>query len=621
MGTWTAANSPPLTPFPYELTGSGRTAFVTTATLPVPAALKFQFADPAHEVKVLVLCSEDGRSGYEIGTDGGTGGNILIRTVVNGVVGSAVTNDANDIPSSASCSTTHGLSTGTPYTLDIRIIDGDIEVRLNTSTGTPILKHTPTNAALKRLSAFGWASDQTGAVVGDAQVCQLTEQVSARAEVLVAVAGGDVWAGTALDALNRVATAVFPAGVTVDMDEFDGTMRMVGSGRARLFNPQTSAVTEWTENNHPDVKLPGADQPGTTGLSIVLNHRDRVYGSGLNSDPQNVFASAIGDAGDFDTGSDLPGKAFAIGGFRASRVGQPVVGMATSSNAALIIGCTSSIYQMTGEPALGQIETTPLSLDTGVSGKDAMWLCQDGKLLAHSPKGALVIYQGSPAVNITEGVLTQLIQIPPAEVGSYTVHVIRDAVRHGVHFFITPATGVGTHFWYDERFGAYTKNAGGFHPEQYPEVMQPVAVTHWQSRVLMGCKDGYLRWFDDTAKDDDGTFIASRMILRVSPPRETQNDRLFRWVKVTPSIGSDAFLAVVYGERTDEKALTSGTREALWSEVIDIGHQNPSPVNVRSGGLALELRSRTPDAGVAQSWSVEIVEAHVDDGRMATGAR
>jgi len=85
-----------------------------------------------------------------------------------------------------------------------------------------------------------------------------------------------------------------------------------------------------------------------------------------------------------------------------------------------------------------------------------------------------------------------------------------DHVSRGVHLFLTPASGVGTHWWLD-------LDRRAFWPVKVPATMQPWAMATMPgsgySNVVLGCKDGYLRRFSDTASDDDGTALQSDVLF------------------------------------------------------------------------------------------------------------
>ena len=131
-----------------------------------------------------------------------------------------------------------------------------------------------------------------------------------------------------------------------------------------------------------------------------------------------------------------------------------------------------------------------------------------------------------------------------------------DARWRGFHLFITPITGIGRHWWLDLNKAVW--------PVLVPDGQQPVAAARQQgntemSEVVFGCRDGYLRKFDDAATDDDGVPIESHVLL--GPVRLAADDL------------TDACMAQLHGIFADNsgtivwRALTGRSAE----EVADAG--------------------------------------------------
>nr|MBC8870237.1 hypothetical protein [Planctomycetota bacterium] len=93
-----------------------------------------------------------------------------------------------------------------------------------------------------------------------------------------------------------------------------------------------------------------------------------------------------------------------------------------------------------------------------------------------------------------------------------TLSMAYDPEHDAVHISSTPASGTGTHWWVDWR----TKT---FWPVEYgAATTQPTAMLTFSRtmsdtrKTILGCRDGYLRWFDDTATDDDGDAITGYVV-------------------------------------------------------------------------------------------------------------
>ncbi len=104
-------------------------------------------------------------------------------------------------------------------------------------------------------------------------------------------------------------------------------------------------------------------------------------------------------------------------------------------------------------------------------------------------------------------------ELVDVDAGANKIVMEYDAADQLVHLYITPTDGsAGTHWHIDWRLK-------GMWPVSLPAAMQPYSTLVYASdasdarRVLLGCRDGYIREFDASAADDDGTSITSYMQL------------------------------------------------------------------------------------------------------------
>lgn len=96
-----------------------------------------------------------------------------------------------------------------------------------------------------------------------------------------------------------------------------------------------------------------------------------------------------------------------------------------------------------------------------------------------------------------------------ADPSTHRITMAYDRSRSGLLISITLlADGTNSNYFYDLR----TIDEGGvagFFPESYPEECGPYSLFYYAANsttyrdLLVGCKDGYIRKFDDSAKDDD----------------------------------------------------------------------------------------------------------------------
>lgn len=538
-------------------TKSGTTRDVVLADEPAPqnSAITLQIRQPADNVYLILRGSPDGRSGIEVMVDAA---NVVIRLVEYAVTISTYS------------TTPHTLTAGSAFTLDVRPLNNNIEVRLNGDTTALVTQAVGDQFEFQDKVGFG--SLVNGAIVQGFSVCELVAETADRADVLVMVRGGELWAATDLTGINRIAAGVMVSVGDVDMAELEQKLYMVDGTNARIFDPADLSVTPYTPTAGAGLigaveSSPGVYIPGTTTATIIERHISRLWFAGMKGDPQNVVATAVDDPLDLDTGiPDLPGRAFALNVERG-KIGQPVLALQSSSATTLIVGCSGSFWAIRGDPTLGAVDVTPLTLDVGVSGREATTLASEGLVIAHTGSGLYMVPEGGAPTPVSMGTLTQLIQVDNAAT-DYRVQVIRDTRRHGTHVFLTlREAGESVHLWYDERIGGYTE-PGGFFPESLPDDAGPTAVVIWNGLVVMGGRDGQLYIFDDDAKTDAGTTIDSYAAGSLLHDGDTFKGILHGRGHLLLSDDSDAVVVKMYGGVTAEEAFDPTVADLLWTRAV-----------------------------------------------------
>lgn len=622
----------------WTLTPAGR-ASVVMAVPPdtTNIAVRLGLTDSAHGVQALLSTTEDGRNGWLAGVveSGGSRYLRLSRLVEGQIVEENaaefwVTTGVSDIPPSAQANIDVSLllASGVGYTLDVRLVAGSIEVYLNNDPAPTIkvaLATLVTNTAVETptfrpraygifptFKAVGFTSEAAGARVVSADAHPLTGQRTGRADVLVAVAGGNVYA--CVDGTNMllVGSGVFPAEVPVSMaptvDPVTGAVIMVivGGGLAREFNPVSLLVSTLIAS---DGTLPGQTSPGTTTATIVTNAGVRLAYAGIGGDEQNIIFGAVGNHRDLNTGKFAPGAAWAASGTQAARLGAPVVAMQETTNRSVLVGTPNGIYLIVGDPAAGDLpQAIQKAKDLGVSGKDSMWLHAEGFVVAHSVEGLLAIDIGGSSTNVSAPVLDRGITFRelPADL---TPVVVRDPARSGVHVFLSRATAAESlHFFYDETVGGYRPGAGGFHPDTFP--WRPVAAEVWRGRMVVGCDDGYIRTPVDGAADDDlpvNWFITLSQLATITGQTEVEISRM---EVVLSSASAPVTLQVLTG-RTSEEVFTSP--EVALTEVVDT--PKPTPLTQIIRGPAMLVRLSGSGSSAIESFMADVSAGDIKSGR------
>lgn len=600
-------------------TGANRSVVVASAAFPGLSAVSLSVPAAAYNVKAVLFASLDGRSCYEAGIEGA---NIVVRRVAFGVVGSEVTNTASDTPAAGPCTVAHGLGAGVPFVMDVRSYEGRIEIRLN---GSLVIRHTVDPADYLCVTNpyanqryYGFASDVNGAVITKAQIAALVKsEPTPMTEVLVAVCDGNIVITE--DAINAqtVGVGVFGNDGLVSLAAYQRKVWGVGTGFAKVFDPDPSGMTinDWAASAG---SFPGSSGAGLTRMTMVENFLDRLALAGDPQDPQNAFLTAVGDATDFDTDADNEGRAFAFGTGLTGRIGQPITCIKQAANGVLVIGCTSQIWRLAGDPALGTPSLTPASLSSGLTGKDSATLANASTLLAHSPDGAFIVGSGpgEPAIPLSAAVLRTGIEIDRNTAGDYYQIVVRDAPRHVAYFFLTPkVSGTATHYVYDEQVGGYEPKAGGWFEDVYDPSIGPTAACMFRGMLVIGTRDGRLLFYDPDATSDDGDAFVSNAPLSLLDSKASNLDAIkVETTRVLLDDESDPIQLRVYRGRTPQEAMIGTGRSLAWSRQV-----SPYDGSIRqvasAPALSFEIYSNDADLG----WSLESLE--VDYSINANGAR
>lgn len=590
----------------WSKTGTDREALIADADLGASAAITLQLIDSAKPVLVVLMASQDGRTCYEVGI---VSTNLVIRQTIHAVAGSSLATAA------------HGLTSGDTYTLEVqrrgKVITGTITKADGTTVSVTYTNLTvdPDEEVFDWQDSWGFVSSSDGAVVAHARTCGLKPESSERKDVTVFIAGGSV--GLLKDgALRTLESGVFdPEG---DVWAFVYRQKVyAGDGRvARVIDPNDDAdpIVPWspTAGYLPGQTTAADVAAGVCTATCGTVYFDRPVLAGAPHDPQNLFGSKIGDPLDWDTAADVIDRAYGASTDR-SRVGQPVVALAQSATGLLVIGCRDSIWQMSGDPAIGIPEIIEIDHDSGVSHANALKKVRDGLVLAHSPTGLLLVSPGTVSP-LSELVLTEGIQIPREDIDDYLVSVGRDSERYLTWVFLTKrATGASVHFAYSERVGRFIPGDGGIHPQQFSNNIGPTAVGMVDGKLVLGGRDGYMRVLDDSAKDDDGAEITLKIpVLFVEG--STQHDTIINKLKLSLGKNSDDARVRVYGGIDAERVYDTAERWTLLNTTVPSGRMRSIDRGLRAPALLAEISG----TGTGTSVSIEVLEAETRLGRLST---
>jgi len=320
---------------------------------------------------------------------------------------------------------------------------------------------------------------------------------------------------------------------TVSSD--DGTGKMDGATFTPDVVTEASTTPRWYDYaTYPDIvlaagnKYGGAEDAAYSFGSLPAKaylgclYRGRVVLAGNPNYPHQWYMSRQADIWDWAYLANDAQTPVAGNNTDAGEVGDIIRCLIPYKDDYLIFGCASTIWVLRGDPAVGG-SLDEVDLTVGIFGANSWCFDGDGNLYFWGNNGIYVMPAGFGAVKcLTENTLPNIINDEDVNPSTHRITMGYDRKRRGILTCITKLSdGTNSNYWYDLR-------TGGFFPESYPAVCGAYSIFHYAANdkdyadLLVGCKDGYIRKFLDTAKgDDDGvgadTPINSYCALPIQP--------------------------------------------------------------------------------------------------------
>lgn len=301
---------------------------------------------------------------------------------------------------------------------------------------------------------------------------------------------------------------------TVDISSNNATATMQANGETAgdpIPNAQISAVTakphwyDWTV--YPDIVL--TDGGATKSYGTMPNkayigclYRGRAVISGDPEHPNQWYMSRQLFAWDWEYVAGDAQTPVKGNNADAGEIGDIVRALIPYKDDYLIFGCATTMWFLAGDPAHGG-SLNELDLTVGIFGANSWCFDGLGNLFFWGTNGLYSTpIPGTPGC-LTEIPLPKIIKDEGADPSTHRITLGYDRLRAGVLICITLLSdGSNSNYFYDLK-------SGGFFPEVYPDACGPYSLFFYAansttfSDLLVGCKDGYIRKFDDTAKSDD----------------------------------------------------------------------------------------------------------------------
>lgn len=350
----------------------------------------------------------------------------------------------------------------------------------------------------------------------------------------------------------------------------------------------------------------GSETATTLGkYTIAAMYRDRLVLAGNPENPQNFIASRVGDHLDWDYGQDDPAGAFAGNASQAGRVGDPVLALMPASDDVMYIGGDHSLWAMRGDIADGG-SIDVVSTAVGIMSNTAWTKSPDGTIYFAGTGGLFRLAGTNPPVNISTGRITRF--FADIDRTASDVHLVWDQTQQGLYVFVTPNSGTTTAMFYDQR-------TDGFYPLLFPDTHGPNSVLLFDGDlpndrlILLGGRDGFIRYVSPAATTDDGNAIES-FINFVPVSADAVTESTLQWMDVifgeesnfnvtlTALAGPTVDHAFSTPRRSINRTYTAGRRPSRWL--------------MRTRGVYHALRFS--NSVINKTWSLEQVAASFNPG-------
>jgi len=289
----------------------------------------------------------------------------------------------------------------------------------------------------------------------------------------------------------------------------------------------------------------------------------------------------------------------------------------------LIFGCANSLWLLRGDPAAGGV-LAEIDLTVGMFGARSWCFDGDGNLYFWGNNGIYIMPPGFTEIKcLTENVLPNIVSDEAPDPSTHRITMGYDKKRRGILVCITRLEdGSNSNYWYDLR-------TGGFFPEVYPNECGVYSIFSYDANskdyadLLLGCRDGYIRKFVDSAKDDDSgdtdTAINSYCVLPITPMgSDGDYEGLLSSLTITTAGGSSGG-EFVDTDSVNYELFSADAGEAVLENIIDgdtaresgtitgSGRSNRARKRIRGAYLGIKLSN----SNSSETWAIDKVEGNI----------
>lgn len=291
--------------------------------------------------------------------------------------------------------------------------------------------------------------------------------------------------------------------------------------------------------------------------ALIAVWAGRIVLSGIESDPNNIFMSAVGDPFDFDYSPAVQTVQQAVAGSVTSGYGKNpdiVTALIPYTDDVLLIGGAHSIRRQLGNPAEGGINVSVTDI-TGIAYGKAWCQSPEGVIYFFGSRGG--VYKIDPENGIPNRLTAMTIdeRLADLDLDANIVTLLWDDRAMSARVYITPTDGSATtHYVWDVRNESWWpfSYANAAHNPMSVHLMSGNAAD--ERSLLEYGQDGYIRMVDVDSIADDGNPIES--FVYIGP----FSAMTFVEIAATLREGSNTVTWALCSASSLERALTAAPR-------------------------------------------------------------
>ena len=435
----------------------------------------------------------------------------------------------------------HNVASGTM--VELAAANGDIDTTDQLELFEYFQKAIVVNGANLKVADFSSTELVITALTTAPSFGSTVTQATSGAQMVVSSVNS---AKTKIRGFTITGTFVTTAGYTLSGGGMDPETRVPSA-----VNEATTTPLWYDLEVHPD----GSSGSLPTQAYLGCRWRGRIVLAGDTDHPHQWYMSRAGDPTDW---AYVGGDALApIAGNNgdAGEVGDIVTCLIPYTDDYLIFGCASTIHIMRGDPQSGG-SLDVLDEKTGIFGPRSWCFDEKKTMYFWGMNGLYKMMPGWKIENMSHISIPELVADEGVDPSTHRIEMEYDRKNHGLVVSVTLLAD-GTNSCY---FVSLTETTTGIFPETYPTVCGPYSLFFYNATdkdyqdLLIGCKDGYIRKFDPTAKDDDvgatDDAISSYVLYPITPLGEQDYEGKMTSMTVSVSGGASG------GSHTDADGVT-----------------------------------------------------------------